>query len=160
MCVFGFVWYSNSKWISSLNCDDSPIKINYSNYSCQIPFKLDNVLDVVVCLAKWRNIIIDEAFNWTMRHALINFAHSSSVLSCLSSSSSEILSTARWKLNFLRVLIDYVIHKQRKYELFVERQANKAKQFKIRSKIDCRSADSLVIYWGWARALVFNLLAN
>lgn len=106
-------------------------------------FNLDNVLDLFVSNYTWRNKNI--TFNWTMKRTLRHFANSSR-LSCLSYSSSVILTT-RWKSqNFLQVLIGYVIHKQSKYELFVQQlhTRNKSPQLKINNKIKFFSADNTV----------------
>lgn len=82
-----------------------------------------------------------------MKRTLRYFANSSP-LSCLSYSSSVILTTRYNQLNFLEALIGYVIHKQSKYELFVQQHSNKSQQLRNRNKIECRSTDSTVFISG------------
>lgn len=73
----------------------------------------------------------------------IYFANSS-LLSYLSYSSCVILTT-RWnQLHIVRLLIDYVKNKQRKYELSLQWHTNKYKH-SISSKIECDYSNNVVV---------------
>lgn len=93
-----------------------------------------------------------------MKHTLKQFANSSR-LSCLSYNSSVILTTLRWnQRNFLDTLIGYVIQKQYKYELFVQRHTNRLRQLMISSKTKFYSTNNNTVQENDQCTLYFYLM--